>query len=261
VDGGPEAGAAVVTDAEELQAIADQVCELKTRFVKSPNGMFLQAEDQARFIGIITEAKSILGASLGHANSFTLQMIYTVNSGSGGFFGGPSYSCVVDTEEIIRAAIRDIERIARRRPLEFATAATKAPYVDPIRVADIEGLSRRKDIAWDFAKLARLCGELNIAHEHDCHFAVAMLVRAITDHVPPLFGADSFNQVGASSTAGRSFKGAMEHLDKSLRRIADGLLHGQIRKSESLPTATQVDFHQPLDQLLGEVIRITRTPG
>jgi hypothetical protein len=51
----------------------------------------------------------------------------------------------------------------------------------------------------------------------------------------------------------------MEQRDKLLRKIADGFLHQPIRKAESLPTSTQVDFRQPLDQLLGEIVRISRS--
>jgi hypothetical protein len=84
-----------------------------------------------------------------------------------------------------------------------------------------------------------------------------MLPRAIVDHIPPIFGAPSFRQF-ASSNAGKSIKASMERLDRSSRDIADRWLHEQIRKSESLPTPTQVDFRQELDALLGEVVRMLR---
>jgi hypothetical protein len=80
-----------------------------------------------------------------------------------------------------------------------------------------------------------------------------MLLRAILDHIPPVFGAPSFRQF-ASSIAGKSIKASMERLDKSSRDISDRWLHEQIRKAESLPTTTQVDFRQDLDVLLGEVV-------
>lgn len=77
--------------------------------------------------------------------------------------------------------------------------------------------------------------ELNLAHEHDAYFTTAMLVRAITDHVPPIFGVGSFAEVANNHSGGRSFGDQMKHLDNSLRKVADGLLHQQIRKAESLP--------------------------
>lgn len=50
----------------------------------------------------------------------------------------------------------------------------------------------------------------------------------------------------------------MIHLDKSLRKIADSFLHTQIRKKETIPNATQVDFRRDLDVLLGEIVRILK---
>lgn len=48
----------------------------------------------------------------------------------------------------------------------------------------------------------------------------------------------------------------MQHLYGSMKNIADALLHVQIRKSETLPNETQVDFRADLDALLGEFVRL-----
>ena len=98
--------------------------------------------------------------------------------------------------------------------------------------------------------------ELNIAHEHDAYFTTALLVRAVTDHVPPILGAKSFAEVANNYLGGKSFGEQMKHLYNSLRKVADGLLHQQVRKTESLPEAPQVDFRAALDVLLGEVVRV-----
>lgn len=113
---------------------------------------------------------------------------------------------------------------------------------------------------FDFRKLVRICEELNIAFREDCYFATAMLTRALLDHVPPLFGKKTFDEV-ASNHGGRSFKGTMQHLQNASRNVADGHLHQQIRKSEALPTAQQVNCGQQLDALLEEIVRITREKG
>jgi hypothetical protein len=62
--------------------------------------------------------------------------------------------------------------------------------------------------------------------------------------------------VVANYNGTRSFKDAMTHLDTGLRKIADGILHEQIRQRETAPNATQVDFRQTLDLLLAEGVRI-----
>ena len=81
------------------------------------------------------------------------------------------------------------------------------------------------------------------------------LTRAIIDHVPPIFGCKSFAEVTNNYGGTKSFKEAMANLETSSRKIADHYLHGQIRKSESLPNVTQIDFSNNIDLLLGEIDR------
>ena len=126
-------------------------------------------------------------------------------------------------------------------------------YVDNARIQELRLID--SEIV-DLSKLISICEELNKCYANDCFFAVAMLVRAIVDHVPPIFGATSFSEVISSYKGSRSFKESMNNLDKSLRKIADSHLHVQIRKSEVLPKKTQINFSPDLDVLLSEVVRI-----
>jgi hypothetical protein len=95
--------------------------------------------------------------------------------------------------------------------------------------------------------------ELNIVAGNGCHMATAMIVRAVVDHVPPVFKCKTFGEVANSYGGSRSFK---EHMAN--RMVADGHLHTQIRQRESIPTPVQVDFRAALGELLGEVIRIAK---
>lgn len=81
-------------------------------------------------------------------------------------------------------------------------------------------------------------------------------MRAILDHVPPVFELDDFTKV-ANNFGTKSFKDSMLNLNNSSRKISDAYLHTQIRKNESLPTLTQVDFSNDLDVLLSEIVRIS----
>ena len=121
----------------------------------------------------------------------------------------------------------------------------------------IEELRACAPTGLDFTKLIRLCEEANINYEGKCYAAVAMLTRAVLDHVPPVFGQRSFDQLVANYAGGRSFKDAMEHLNEASRKVADALLHMPMRSSEVLPTLQQVNCGQQLDVLLGEIVRIT----
>jgi hypothetical protein len=121
----------------------------------------------------------------------------------------------------------------------------------------IEGLRELSSPDFDFQKLVRLCEELNISYENGCYFATAMLTRGLMDHVPPIFGKKNFDEV-ANNHDGKSFKGAMQHLQNASRNVADGHLHQQIRARESLPAPQQVNCRQQLDVLLEEIVRIMK---
>lgn len=118
----------------------------------------------------------------------------------------------------------------------------------------IEELKNLKSPQYEFAKLIKYCEEINICYKNECYLAVAMLTRAIIDHIPPIFNAFNFKNVYGQNGS-RSFKEQMTHLDNSLRKIADSYLHSHIRSKEALPNNTQVNFSQDIDVLLAEVCR------
>ncbi len=112
---------------------------------------------------------------------------------------------------------------------------------------------------FDFRKLVRLCEEINSVYSQQCYYASAMLIRSLLDHVPPVFGFKTFSEVANNYVGGgKSFKEAMLHLENTSRKVADSCLHMPIRKSETLPTAQQVNCAQQLDVLLSEIVRITQ---
>ncbi|MEA2692707.1 MAG: hypothetical protein QOJ16_2094 [Acidobacteriota bacterium] len=136
-------------------------------------------------------------------------------------------------------------------PLSLAEA-----FVDAER---LDGLAALAPSQLDVSRLIRLCEEVNICFRCQCFHAVAFLTRAVLDHIPPLFGYQTFAEVANNySVGGKSFKGAASHLDGASRKISDGLIHLPIRGRESLPTLAQVDVRQQLDTVLAEAIRINR---
>lgn len=127
-------------------------------------------------------------------------------------------------------------------------------YVNPDRIADLKLL---KNKSFDTTKLIRFCEELNTSFHHELYLSVAMLVRAIIDHIPPIFAKKTFTEV-ANNSGSRSFKDSMKNLENSSRKISDSHLHTQIRKKETLPNSNQVDFSNDLDVLLAEIYRILK---
>ena len=241
---------------DELEDIADQMAMILSRFVKDRDGLYIASGDEAKFTGLVLEARDMMNSALGPMNNFSRQLEMTRVEGADNWLGSQSYHSVENSIGIVRAAGRVLRRRATTPEINPASGATSsAPtYVALDRVNELRALPPR---AWDLRRLVRLCEELNDNFSSGNYLASAMIVRAIADHVPPIFGASSFSHY-ASSVVERSHKKSMQNLQSSLRNIADWALHQQIRSKESLPNATQVDFKQDLDVLLGEVVRKLR---
>jgi hypothetical protein len=141
-------------------------------------------------------------------------------------------------------------------PQAAAVTPTSADFVEQSRIDEIDGLPKNK---YDTTKLGQLLVELNRAYNLHSYFSCLFLVRAIADHVPPIFGQTTFGEVANNyAGGGKSFRESMQHLHNSCRKMADGSLHSQIRAQESVPTKHQVEFRADVDALLGEVVRILR---
>ncbi len=130
-------------------------------------------------------------------------------------------------------------------------------YIHQDRMKELKEISSDK---FDLCKLLRLCEELNNCYRTNCIFSIILLTRALIDHVPPVFGFKTFNEVVSNYGGTKSFKESMDRLNSSSRKIADQHLHTSIRKSESIPTMNQVDFSNDIDVLLAEVHRILKWP-
>lgn len=125
-------------------------------------------------------------------------------------------------------------------------------YVNKNRIDELENI---KNNNFDLLKLIQYCRELNLAFSNEMYLSIGMILRALIDHVPPIFGKTSFKEV-ANNYGSKSFQDSMKNLENSSRKIADSFLHTHIRKKEVLPNNTQIDFSNDLDVLLGEIHRL-----
>jgi DNA-binding MarR family transcriptional regulator len=158
--------------------------------------------------------------------------------------------------------IAEVEKIAstnkpKNQVDQALNVSPNHPFIDEGRLQELKEISS-KNSKFDFSKLIKLCEELNSNYSNGNYSATAMLTRAIMDHVPPIFGKDTFTEVVNNCSGSKSFKKSMKNLDDFQRNISDGILHEQIRDSESLPNKTQVNCSQALDTLLGEIVRILK---
>jgi len=132
----------------------------------------------------------------------------------------------------------------------------KKEYINPQRINNLKEIQSDE---FDLTKLIHICEEINHCNSNKCYFAVALLLRSLIDHIPPIFNFHSFHEIANNyNGGGKSFKESMEYLDMSLRKIADSYLHVQIRKQEILPNNTQIDFSNNVDVLLGEICRVLK---
>jgi len=157
--------------------------------------------------------------------------------------------CKDETEELHRNPfLLEMEKSKFRNQLIY--------FVNPSRIDELRKIKSKK---FDLIKLVEMCEELNNISSVESSYSPTLLVRAIIDHIPPIFGYANFSQVANNYNGGTSsFKKSMMTLNNSLRNIADNNIHSQVRDKEVLPNQTQTDFTPELDLLLSEVIRVLK---
>ena len=139
-------------------------------------------------------------------------------------------------------------------PETFPDTPPFETFIEKGRAGEIASLSSGQ---YDTALLVQMLGELDSAYRTSSFVSCILLIRAIMDHVPPIFGYQTFAAVASSyGSGGRSFKELMSNLESAARKIADANLHLPIRKKVSVPTKTQVEFRAAVDALIAEIIRI-----
>jgi len=141
------------------------------------------------------------------------------------------------------------------QPEAIKLITAQKDYIHQDRIKELRGISTDQ---FDLCKLLKFCEELNNSYRANNLFAIILLTRALIDHVPPIFGVKTFNEVVNNYSGTKSFKENMERLNSSSRKIADQHLHTPIRNSESIPTINQVDFSNDIDVLLAEIYRILK---
>lgn len=125
-------------------------------------------------------------------------------------------------------------------------------FIDIERLKELRAIQSEE---YDLTRLIRMCEELDDSFDRGNYIASILLVRSILDHCAPIFGRPTFEEVVNNEKLEKSTKESFCNLQNSSRKIADGHLHIAIRKKETVPTKTQVNFSHDLDVLLGEIVR------
>lgn len=236
---------------KDFERFDNELQKLSEAFIRSgSSGIFLKTENQAYYKQLLTELVDFIDEVFGEENHYSKNIINTANSGYGGFFGGPSKASILEVQALTRAAYSQYKRkLSKNEPLK--SRIQKPDYINSERIEEIGRLSSTQ---FDVTRLLGYCREINQANQSDSFLTIALLLRAIIDHIPPIFGFKNFSEVVNNYNGGKSFKELMERLDKSSRKLADIYLHKQISKKESLPNFTQINYSAELDILLSEII-------
>jgi len=152
---------------------------------------------------------------------------------------------VYDARAHLDALLPDIEDVLELHDEVGMPPGANLWIVEPTlisRLVDLESSSV------DAATLVRICKEINLSYAHGNVLATVLLMRTVLNHVPPVFGQDSFGQVLA--TSGKSLKESFGHLENGLRKVADFHAHRKIASSEFYPSMTQVEPFKPQFELL-----------
>lgn len=235
---------------EELGKIAVEVGNW-AKFADDPFMDELDSQSINALSILLIEARCLIDRELGSTNPFSRE-IHTNWTGIRGASRPPTEAEIQRCCLVIHAACREIDR-APSLDRDASPRNQRQSYVDSGLIDELRSLSGGP---FDFRRLLELVRELNIAASGEAHMATAMLVRAILDHVPPALSCKSFPEIASSYSGTKSFKDHMGKLDTSLRKVADGYLHTQIRKRESVPTGVEVDFRAAVGELLREIIRV-----
>jgi hypothetical protein len=130
-------------------------------------------------------------------------------------------------------------------------------FVESSVIADLRQSHNSK---YDLAKVVRFCEELNSAFASGNYLASCLLIRALLNHIPPVFGHTTFQQVVSQSP--KSVKELLKPLEEISRDVADLHTHSLIRHKESLPTKSQIaPFKASLEVLLHEIIAKVQEPA
>jgi hypothetical protein len=124
------------------------------------------------------------------------------------------------------------------------------PYVD-VKITD--ALRGKIDNGkFDLAKLLALIDELNDNYASKNTYSCLALQRAIMDHVPPILGCKSFDEVASGYAGwGRTDKSYMQNLAR-VRKNGDDALHRQISEHTDLLSMDDVPSRVWVNVLLRE---------
>lgn len=131
----------------DLDSLIHELEDISTRFVKGDNitGLFLQSDNEALFKQKIMELTTLLDEIFGDNNRYSINIVNTVNQGSGGFVGGPSLHCVKEVIGILNASKTQLSRDTNRDKTKTSQKSSNLKITEGNTMTTISSL-KSKDI-------------------------------------------------------------------------------------------------------------------
>jgi len=146
------------------------------------------------------------------------------------------------------------QKVAEYKRYDFEAQEQSTVYINQ---EIIEGFIKKKD-SFNYKKLVRLLGELNSNYAAGYPYSSSMSVRAVLDHIPPLLGCNSFEEVVNNYTWSRTDKEYMKRL-LDFKDDADDALHRQISKDQDLLEIDNLPNSNRVNRLLQECLKVGGT--
>jgi hypothetical protein len=139
----------------------------------------------------------------------------------------------------------------RKKAVDQITVLKNEEFIQKELILELRKINSDK---FDTRKLCRFCEELNDSYIRQNYLSSALLIRAVMNHIPPIFGFDSFSEVVSSSS--KSVKQILSQLEQNSRPIADLHTHALISKSEQLPSKNQIEpYKSSFEILIQEIVK------
>ncbi len=166
---------------------------------------------------------------------------------------------ILGNVDLVYQNIKSAHYFVRWMKAKSSSNDSKPTETEPIslyiRDGIIEAIKQKKD-GFNYKKLLKLISELNKNYLDSNAFSCLSLIRAITDHVPPLLGFSTFEELANNYKGRKTDKDYMFNLLKD-RPVSDDSLHRPISKSEDLIDMDNVPNKQFLNRLLQECVENT----
>ena len=238
----------IIKTDDEMQAQISQesLLESQKKLKYGEEGTkYLTTRQPANFMSRDTEAMSegVLTPAVLHYESFAKEILSNV--------------------DLVYQNIKSFHYFIRWMKTKKSSTKTKPTEAEPtslyVKEGIIEAIKSKKD-GFNYKKLLKLVTELNKNYLDSNPYSCLALIRAITDHIPPLLGYMTFEEVVNNYKGAKTDKNYINKLYEE-RDVSDDSLHRPISKSEDLIDMDDLPKKMLLNRLLQECIDNTVTVG